>query len=292
MHNEAYTSLTWDDYIGQEKLKDRIQIHAKAAVEQGHQMDHVLLSGVAGSGKTSMARLIAEELGTDIFEVTAPLKKNMLKRIVGGFQGVFFIDEIHRMPAKEQEELLTVLQEGYFDDGGEKIEAGWLCIVGATTEQDQLIEPLFSRFPIRPKFEDHSDEEMGKIVKGMADRVGIEMSQETADILGLATGGVPRNAKMMVNMARDLGSDDVDTILEKLQLTREGFTEDHVEYVLTLARSGGTAGLNILKAHLRLTNATIVGLERLLVKRKMIEYTKSGRSLMGLAYNKFDIPFD
>jgi Holliday junction DNA helicase RuvB len=277
--------VTWEDYIGQEKLKERLQIHINGALDRAEPLDHILLCGPPGCGKTTIASLIADSIGLDFLSFVMPIKKSVLVKIVQSYTGIVLFDELHRLKVKEQEELLPLIEDDYLQlDNGGKVHAGVLTVIGATTERDQIIPPLFDRYPIKPSFDEYTDQEMGRIILGMAAKLGMSFDDETAIILGRASGGIPRNAKSLVKMARDLDSTDPHEILSKSRLTPDGLTEHHLEYVRTLMECGGTAGIEILAAHLRLPKMTIVDLERLLLKRGMIEYTKQGRSLLGPAY--------
>lgn len=284
MSDADFRPLLWDDYIGQEQLKDHLRIKIGGALDRGDPLAHVMLVGPPGCGKTTIARLIAQELHEDFLSYVMPIKPNVMKKVVQNFEGVVLLDEIHRMSKAQEEDMLPLLGEGYWQDpNGMRFEADSLTVIGATTKPDKVDEAVWDRFIIKPPFDEYSDVEMGLIVKGMAERVGIDgMTTEVAEALGRATGGVPRHAKELVEMALDLHSLDVDHILDKCRLSPEGLSEMHMRYVTILAeQGGGPLGVELLATHLALPKAAIINLEKLLMKRGMIEYSKSGRSLLG-----------
>ncbi len=280
---DNFRPTNWDSYIGQSQLKIRLLTHIAGALEYMEPMPHILLAGPPGSGKTTVAGLIANEMQYDYETYITPPKKNLLKAIVREGDGlVVLFDEIHRWSQKQQEDLLPLLEDGYLQmEDGAKIYSNDLTIIGATTEPDKLVAPLYDRFTIKPPFEEYSDDEMAKIVIIMGAKTGVDFSYEQAIILGRATGGVPRAGKAIALMARDAATTNPSLILAHLKLTKDGLTQDHVNYLKVLRSSGGQAGLQIIAAHIQIPNSAIINLERLLVKREFVEYDKAGRVLTG-----------
>jgi Holliday junction DNA helicase RuvB len=153
-------------------------------------------------------------------------------------------------------------------------------VVGATTELEKIIKPLRDRFVHRPKFEEYSDEEMSMIVRRMADRIGLDMSDEECLALGRASAGVPRQAKTIVFTARDLGSSEPELVLSTCGITADGLTEDHLDYLFALDKMGQIAGVDVLSNYTGQPKDVILDLERLLVRKGLIEYSPKGRQLM------------
>lgn len=281
-----------DEYVGQRKLKERLAVHIQAAISQGRMLDHVLLTGAPGYGKTSLAQIIADELGDQFAAITMPMKPVALASFLRQWQGgVLLIDEIHRASNSQQEDLLSLLEDGVFrTSNGRKISIPHLTAIGATTEPENVIPPLYDRFPIKPKFEEYSDGEMGYIVTSMGCKIGLDFDAETAVRLGHAAGGTPRNARQLVLAARDLAAfSETLTVEEILQLCGtepDGLTVEHLKYLETLSDLGGQSGLNVLSSMLRLHPRILMELERLLVHHGLILFGSTGRELTQRGFDR------
>lgn len=282
---DDFRPLKWGDYIGQDRLKSTLSISINGALERGDRLDHILLAGPPGAGKTSVAFLIAEAAQLRYIELMAPIKPVLLKKLVLNYEGLLFVDEIHRMSPKEQEQLLPLIEDQKFQlDSGGFIENELMVIVGATTEPKKIIKPLWDRFVLKPPFDDYSDEEMCMIVQKMAAKLEMQMPKDQAMVLGRATGGVPRNAKAFVKMAQNLKTCSAKKILLQCRVTEDGFGIDHIRYVEVLVNSGGTAGLDTLSSHTGIHKDVILDLEKLLMRRSYIEFSKGGRVALKPAY--------
>lgn len=285
---------TLDEFVGQGKVIERLKTHidaVNARLVDKKPLDHVLLAGRPGFGKTTLSTIIADLLGADIESLIMPVSEKTLQGVVRTFDGVLVLDEIHAASDKEQELLLPLLEFGYMQTkSGARIEAGYLTIIGCTTEAENVIKPLRDRFKIKPTFEDYSDEDMGRIVLNMAAKAGLEITTEDAVILGRATGGTPRNAADLViaGMALQItqGSATADSILEFCDVDKDGLTRDHMRYLETLSALGGTKGLKQIATVLRESEAVCRELEMLLFDKGMIQFGTAGRELTRAGYTK------
>jgi Holliday junction DNA helicase RuvB len=277
----------WDSFIGQQVLKERLQISIDSAVMRNAPLDHVLLYGPPGVGKTTLAQLISGELMQKLTQRVCPVPLKLLYALIMEVGDVIFLDEIHRLPKKDQESLLPVLEDRMiqFDNGNFQPIANPFTIIGATTELSSIIKPLRDRFIHKPKFEDYTAEDMQQIVTQMCRRVGMDIDHHNAFRLGIASAGVPRQARNLVLAARDVESTEVEDVLKVTGITEEGYTEDHLQYVRALHKLGGTAGVEVLSNYINQPKDVILDLELLLVKRGVLTYTPKGRSmlLLGLA---------
>jgi Holliday junction DNA helicase RuvB len=289
MANEnALRPQSWDTYIGQEKVKDRLQISIDGAINRNDPLDHVLLYGEPGCGKTSLAALISQEMKSEFVPMVMPVKVKALAKVfmepMNGLATtrVIFLDEIHRLSKKDQEFLLPVLEdhEIQFENGKKFQIPGNFTVVGATTELERIIRPLRDRFIHKPKFDDYTDDEMADIVERMARRISIFIPRDDAISLGRASAGVPRQARTLVFTARDLGTTDPEVVLETCGISAEGLTEDHMSYLEALDHMGQVAGVDVLTNYTGQPKDVLLDLEKLLVRKRYIEYTPKGRSLM------------
>lgn len=284
-----YRPTSWSTYRGQEKLKDRLRIHIKSALDRKVPLEHVLLTAPPGYGKSVLASLISEEMGVSFEQFDMPIEDSALKRVVQMFEGVVLFDEIHRLTNKQQENLLPLVRDNYLQlKNGSRIQSGYLTIVAATTEPQQIIKPLVQRFPIGPLsgllFDEYSQEEMSSIIADMARFYNIEFTKEQTMLLAKASGNIPRMAEGLVVMARDLQTTDVEIILDKCRVSNDGLTELHRRYIHALFECGGEAGIDLISAYLDLPKPIIVDLETFLIKKGYIQRGKQGRELLTQGY--------
>lgn len=293
--DEPLRPETWSGYVGQQRMKDRLRIHIDAALKDGRSLNHILLAGAPGYGKTTLGHLIADELCLDIEVINMPIKPRAFLGLIRSWDGgVLVLDEIHRGTKAQQEDLMPLLYEGYMQlSNGRRIHAPeMLTIIGCTTEPDKVIAPLRERFPIRPRFVDYNDEQMGMIVQGMAAKVGVGFSQPDMVRLGKACGGTPRTSEMLMYAARDLKSKyetdpTVEAVLHMCDIDDDGLTADHIAYLDIVNDCGGFGvGLTTITTLMRLPDATIREIERLLLKRAFISLEKTGRELAPNGHRK------
>lgn len=280
-------------YIGQARLKrDLFEVRIPAAKAERRPLDHVLLCATPGAGKTTLAALIAAALELPFEALTMPVSLKALCRIIQRFDGVLLLDELHRCSTNQQEQLLTLLLEGYLQtNNGQQIEAGWLTIIGATTEDWKLITPLKERFPIKPTFAEYTEDELMQITLMMARKANQEMSEEVARLLGRAAAGTPRHAREFVLAYRDLACTlhRTPTAAEALELCEtesDGLSLAHIKYLEILDALGGAKGLKVLCSLLRMNEATVTELERLLIDKDFLVLGDGGRQLTKTGFQR------
>jgi Holliday junction DNA helicase RuvB len=279
---EQVQAQTWDDYVGQKRLKARLMIHVKAAIIENRELDHMLLCGPPGVGKSALARLIAEQVGDPFHVKMMPMKEKAFLNFCRDNTGVVLIDEIHAASTKFQE-MLQGIQEGVLHFDGKTVDVHHLTFIAATTQPENVIAPLWDRFLIKPEWEDYADDEMAEIVAGMARRANVALPDEVALGLARAAGGTPRIAGSLIAAGRSLAAIGetltVESILDLAEIDVDGLSSRHMNYLRSLSELGETAGLSSLCSMLQLSQTVVEGLERLLIKRNFIRKDATGRNL-------------
>lgn len=291
---DTFVPKSWNEYVGQDKVKDQLKTYIDASVATNTPFQHTLLFGPPGCGKTTLAEIIANELGDAFKDLTMPVDQKVLEDTVTMFQGVLFLDEIHRATKKQQEDLLNLLQFGFMQSkAGYKIEAGWLTIIAATTKPTLLDDAVLDRFQFKPDFIPYTDEEMARIIGDMAMRVSdVDLVITDADchVLAKAAGGKPRAARDIVLAARALAVRDstpsVEDILYQVGVDADGLGPQHMRYLETLKRFGGVAGLAKIAGVLGMGGGYVQDLEKVLFRNGFIDHSDKGRRLTATGYRK------
>jgi holliday junction DNA helicase RuvB len=286
--DEAVRPDIWDDFIGQERMKTRLEISIEAAIAQRRRLDDILLVAAPGTGKTTLAALIADRFGADFQSITLPLKPDRFFDIVEEVEeGVLFLDELHAASRPFQELLQPALEEDrvLLTPEGYEIDVSGIVFIGATVKEfaPRILEPLQQRFQIRPDWEPYSHEDITAILAGMARRLGFELSPGTCDGLADACGATPRLAKRFVKAARDLAAVGreitAEAVLDHVGVDADGLSIDHLLYLHTIRSQKGRAGLRNLANLMCMSPSAVEGLERTLASQGLVHLSQQGRRL-------------
>lgn len=306
---------TLEEFVGQEKVKERLRVYIQAAKARGEPLDHVLLLSPPGLGKTTLAHIIANEMGVQIKVSSGPALERpgdlaaILTHLSPG--DILFVDEIHRLrpqveeilyPAMEDWRLPIVLGEGPHARCIE-LSLSPFTLIGATTREGLLTTPLRDRFEVVFRLEFYRPEELAEIVRRAAPRLGIEIEPEAAWELGTKARGTPRIALRLLRRARDVaqvqGMKAITTAVARETLKMLGIDEQGLDEldrrileVMIDRFNGGPVGLETLSAALGEDPETISELyEPYLIALGLIKRTPQGRMVTEKAYAHLGRPF-
>ena len=305
----------FDDYIGQEKVKEMLKVYIDAAKGRGDSLDHVLLYGPPGLGKTTLSGIIANEMGVNFRVTSGPAieKQGDLAAILTNLApgDVLFIDEIHRL-SRSIEEILYPAMEDYVLDiiigkgpaaRSIRVPLPKFTLVGATTRAGQLTTPLRDRFGVLLRLELYNADELATIIKRSASLLEVEIDDEGAHEIASRSRGTPRIANRLLKRVRDYAQvkgdgkitlDIAKTALKALEIDDLGLDNIDRKLLETIIKfyGGGPVGLETLAATIGEEAITIEDVyEPYLMQIGFLSRTPKGRCVTRLAYDHLGIPF-
>ena len=312
-HEGKLRPLKFNEFIGQKKLKDNAQIFIKSALERKDSLDHVLLYGPPGLGKTTLAQIISNEMGSNFKSTSGPIlaKAGDLAAILTSLaeNDILFIDEIHRLNTSVEEILYSAMEDFNLDlmigEGPSarsiKIDLPKFTLIGATTRIGLISNPLRDRFGIPFRLEFYQPEELQKIVTRAAEIIKANISHEGAEIISRRSRGTPRIALRILKRVRDyaivyntniIDKKMADIALNELDVDQLGLDSGDHKYLRFIADhyAGGPVGIETIAAGLSEQKDNIEEtIEPFLIQLGFIQRTPRGRMLTPQAFDHINL---
>jgi len=305
---QSLRPATFGEYVGQEKIVENVKVYARAAKQRGEALDHVLLSGPPGLGKTSMAHILARELGVALHVTSGPalVKKGDLAGLLTALQprDILFIDEIHRLSPAVEEALYPAMEDFRFDVvlgaglGAQSMEMKLerFTLIGATTRTGLLAAPLRDRFPIQERLDYYEARHLSEIAVRAARKLSLPVEQAGVEALASRARGTPRIAIRLLQRARDFAQVEgdgcltraiVDITLARLEVDARGLDamDRRILACIVDTFGGGPVGIDAVAAAVGEEGGTIEDVyEPFLVREGYLARTSRGRVALPAAY--------
>lgn len=301
------------DYVGQSKVRERLELFVEAAKGRGDVLDHVLLSGPPGLGKTTLAYILGEQMGVNVRTTSGPAidKAGDLAGLLTGLErgDILFIDEIHRIPRSVEEYLYSAMEDFVIDiliDQGPNARSVRLnlprfTLVGATTRMGLLTAPFRSRFGMTNRLDYYTHAELQRIVQRSSRILNVDVEDDGALEIAARSRGTPRIANNLLRWVRDYAQvradnritrDVADQALTMLDIDRFGLDEMDKRYLQTILQkfSGGPVGISSLAVSVGEEAGTLEEVyEPYLIQEGYLKRTPQGRVVTPLCYDRFGL---